>query len=40
MTVILINGTTRHLDKPKFGRIVVKVTNYLGDEVMRVFRVV
>lgn len=26
-------------DKPKSGRIAVKVINHLGDEVMKVFRV-
>jgi len=26
-------------DKPKKGRIAVKVVNHLGDEVMKVFRV-
>jgi hypothetical protein len=26
-------------DKPKKGRIAVKVINHLGDEVMKVFRV-
>lgn len=27
------------LDKPKNGRIAVKVINHLGDEAMKVFRV-
>ena len=31
--------TSRPFDKPKSGRIAVKVINYLGDEVMKVFRV-
>jgi adenine-specific DNA-methyltransferase len=31
--------TCRPFDKPKSGRIAVKVINHLGDEVMKVFRV-
>ncbi|WP_374962926.1 site-specific DNA-methyltransferase [Spongiibacter tropicus] len=31
--------TSRPFDKPKSGRIAVKVINHLGDEVMKVFRV-
>ena len=31
---------SRPFDKPKSGRIAVKVINHLGDEVMKVFRVV
>jgi adenine-specific DNA-methyltransferase len=30
---------SRPFDKPKSGRIAVKVINHLGDEVMKVFRV-
>ena len=30
--------TSRPFDKPKSGRIAVKVINHLGDEVMKVFR--
>jgi adenine-specific DNA-methyltransferase len=30
---------SRPFDKPKNGRIAVKVINHLGDEVMKVFRV-
>jgi adenine-specific DNA-methyltransferase len=35
----LNNDTSRLFDKPKSGRIAVKVINHLGDEVMKVFRV-
>jgi adenine-specific DNA-methyltransferase len=35
----LNSDTSRPFDKPKFGRIAVKVINHLGDEVMKVFRV-
>jgi adenine-specific DNA-methyltransferase len=35
----LNNDTSRPFDKPKRGRIAVKVINHLGDEVMKVFRV-
>jgi adenine-specific DNA-methyltransferase len=35
----LNSDTSRPFDKPKSGRIAVKVINHLGDEVMRVFRV-
>ena len=33
------SDTSRAFDKPKTGRIAVKVINHLGDEVMKVFRV-
>jgi adenine-specific DNA-methyltransferase len=35
----LNRDTSRPFDKPKKGRIAVKVINHLGDEVMKVFRV-
>jgi adenine-specific DNA-methyltransferase len=35
----LHSDTSRAFDKPKSGRITVKVINHLGDEVMKVFRV-
>ena len=35
----LNSDTSRHFDKPKSGRIAVKVINHLGDEVMKVFRI-
>ncbi len=35
----LHSDTSRAFDKPKQGRIAVKVINHLGDEVMKVFRV-
>ncbi|MBF6567725.1 MAG: site-specific DNA-methyltransferase [Candidatus Binataceae bacterium] len=35
----LHSDTSRAFDKPKTGRIAVKVINHLGDEVMKVFRV-
>ena len=35
----LHNDTSRPFEKPKSGRIAVKVINHLGDEVMKVFRV-
>ena len=35
----LHSDTSRPFDKPKEGRIAVKVINHLGDEVMKVFRV-
>ena len=35
----LKSDTSRSFDKPKSGRIAVKVINHLGDEVMKVFRV-
>ena len=35
---MLNSDTSRPLDKPKSGRIAVKVINHLGDEVMKVFR--
>jgi adenine-specific DNA-methyltransferase len=35
----LNSDTSRPFDKPESGRIAVKVINYLGDEVMKVFRV-
>jgi len=37
---ILNSDTSRPFDKPESGRIAVKVINHLGDEVMKVFRVV
>ncbi|MEQ8672765.1 MAG: site-specific DNA-methyltransferase [Aggregatilineales bacterium] len=35
----LYSDTSRPFDKPKTGRIAVKVINHLGDEVMKVFKV-
>lgn len=35
----LHSDTSRPFDRPKSGRIAVKVINHLGDEVMKVFRV-
>jgi adenine-specific DNA-methyltransferase len=35
----LNSDTSCPFDKPKNGRIAIKVTNHLGDEVMKVFRV-
>jgi len=35
----LNSDTSRPFDKPKSGRIAVKVINHLGDEVIKVFRV-
>jgi len=35
----LNSDTSRDFDKPKNGRIAVKVINHLGDEVMKVFKV-
>ncbi|MCX6865344.1 MAG: DNA methyltransferase, partial [Verrucomicrobia bacterium] len=35
----LHSDTSRPFDKPKQGRIAVKVINHLGDEVMKVFRI-
>jgi adenine-specific DNA-methyltransferase len=35
----LHSDTSRPFDKPKSGRIAVKVINHLGDEAMKVFRV-
>ncbi|MEX0642631.1 MAG: site-specific DNA-methyltransferase [Pirellulales bacterium] len=35
----LHSDTSRPFDKPKSGKIAVKVINHLGDEVMKVFRV-
>jgi len=35
----LHSDTSRPFDKPKSGRIAVKVINHLGDEVMKTFRV-
>ena len=35
----LNSDTSRLFDKPKTGRIAVKVINHLGDEVMKVFRI-
>ena len=36
----LNSDTSRAFDKPKSGRIAVKVINHLGDEVMKVFKVI
>lgn len=33
------SDTSRPFEKPKSGRIAVKVINHLGDEVMKVFKV-
>ena len=35
----LNSDTSRPFDKPKSGRIAIKVINHLGDEVMKVFKV-
>jgi len=35
----LHSDVSRPFEKPKSGRIAVKVINHLGDEVMKVFRV-
>jgi adenine-specific DNA-methyltransferase len=35
----LNSDTSRPFEKPKNGRIAVKVINHLGDEVMKVFRI-
>jgi adenine-specific DNA-methyltransferase len=35
----LHSDISRPFDKPKTGRIAVKVINHLGDEVMKIFRV-
>ncbi len=35
----LHSDTSRPFEKPKGGRIAVKVINHLGDEVMKVFKV-
>ena len=35
----ILSETSRPFDKPKSGRIAVKVINHLGDEVMKVFSV-
>jgi adenine-specific DNA-methyltransferase len=35
----LHSETSRPFDKPKSGRIAVKVINHLGDEVMKIFRI-
>ena len=35
----LNSDTSRAFDKPKTGRIAVKVINHLGDEVMKVFKI-
>ena len=34
----LYSDTSRPFERPKSGRIAVKVINHLGDEVMKVFR--
>ena len=36
----LHSDTSRPFDKPKSGRIAVKVINHLGDEVMKMFKVI
>ena len=36
----LHSDTSRPFEKPRSGRIAVKVINHLGDEVMKVFRVI
>lgn len=36
----LRSDTSRPFDKPESGRIAVKVINHLGDEVMKIFRVI
>jgi adenine-specific DNA-methyltransferase len=33
------NDASQPFDKPRSGRIAVKVINHLGDEVMKVFKV-
>ncbi|HAF79976.1 MAG TPA: hypothetical protein DCG66_03075, partial [Brevundimonas sp.] len=35
----LYRDVSRPFDRPKCGRIAVKVINHFGDEVMKVFRV-
>ncbi len=35
----LHSDTSRPFEKPKSGRIAVKVINHLGDEVMKIFRI-
>jgi len=35
----LNSDTSRAFDKPKSGRVAVKLINHLGDEVMKEFRV-
>ena len=35
----LNSDTSRPFEKPKSGRIAVKVINHLGDEVMKVFKI-
>jgi len=35
----LHSAVSRPFDKPKSGKIAVKVINHLGDEVMKVYRV-
>ena len=35
----LHSATSRPFDRPKSGRIAVKVINHLGDEVMKVYKV-
>lgn len=39
LDVVYLSDASRPFDKPKSGRIAVKVINHLGDEVMKVFRV-
>jgi adenine-specific DNA-methyltransferase len=38
--VSLNSDTSRPFDKPKSGRIAVKVINHLGDQVMKMFKVI
>jgi len=38
--VSLNSDTSRPFDKPKSGRIAVKVINHLGDQVMKMFNVI
>jgi adenine-specific DNA-methyltransferase len=35
----LHSDTSRPVERPRSGRIAVKVLNHLGDEVMKVFKV-
>jgi hypothetical protein len=39
MELRIADTFTDSLEKPKSGRIAVKVINHLGDEVMKVFQV-
>jgi hypothetical protein len=40
LKLTLNSDISRPFDKPKSGSIAVKVINHLGDEVMKVFKVV